>query len=353
MKGLSGRGSAGVTLEQVAKVAQVSRATVSRVVNGDRRVGLDSRAAVEAVVRELGYVPNRAARSLVTRRSDSVAVVIPEPTAQVFGDPFFPRILRGISEALAEESMQLVLLMPQARRDEQRVERYLTAGHGDGVLLISLHGSDPLPESLRTHGIPLVVGGRPPGAGSPYVDVDNRAGAAMAVQHLLDAGGRQVATIAGPQDMAAGVDRLAGYRDRLAAAGRPAGEALVEIADFTLDGGRVAMERLLARAPTIDAVFVASDLMAVGALAALRATGRAIPGDVAVVGFDDSPLATTTQPLLSSVRQPIEEMGREMTRLLMQEIRSPGGAPRRVILETQLVLRESSGGGGGNGPAGS
>ena len=339
------------TLEQVAEAARVSRATASRVVNGDRRVGGSARAAVETAIQELRYVPNRAARSLVTRRSDSVAVVIPEPTSQLFGDPFFPRVLRGISEALDANEMQLVLLMPQARADEERVERYLAAGHGDGVLLISLHGSDPLPESLRRQGIPLVVGGRPPGAGSPYVDVDNRSGAGMAVKHLLDGGRRQIATIAGPQDMAPGADRLAGYRDQLGAAGRPADD-LVEVADFTLEGGRLAMERLLARAPAIDAVFVASDLMAIGALAALRAAGRAIPGDVAIVGFDDSPLAGTTQPPLSSVRQPIEEMGREMVRLLIQEIRSPGGAPRRVILETDLVVRESSAGAAGGGAAG-
>ena len=338
MRPSSGR----ATLEQVAEAASVSRATASRVVNGDRRVGGSARAAVESAIQELRYVPNRAARSLVTRRTDSVAVVIPEPTARLFGDPFFPRVLRGISEALDADEMQLVLLMPQARSDEERVERYLAAGHGDGVLLISLHGSDPLPERLRRQGIPVVVAGRPPSAGSSYVDVDNRNGAGLAVQHLLDAGRRQVATIAGPQDMAPGADRLAGYHDRLAAAGRPARSAAVEIADFTLEGGRAAMERLLARVPTIDAVFVASDLMAVGALAALRAAGRSIPGDVAVVGFDDSPLAGTTQPFLSSVRQPIEEMGREMTRLLMQEIRAPGGAPRRLILETELVVRESS-----------
>jgi DNA-binding LacI/PurR family transcriptional regulator len=329
-----------VTLEQVARLARVSRATASRVVNGDRRVREDARAAVDAAVRELRYVPNHAARSLVTRRSDSVAVVIPEPTAQVFGDPFFPRVLRGITDALADESMQLVLLMPQARADEQRVERYLAAGHVDGVLLISLHGSDPLPETLRRDAVPLVVGGRPPSAGISYVDVDNRGGAANAVRHLLDRGCARVATIAGPQDMAAGADRLVGYRDGLG--GGVGNRELVEAGDFTLEGGRAAMERLLVRAPELDGVFVASDLMAVGAIAALRAAGRAIPGDVAVVGFDDSPLATTTHPPLSSVRQPIEEMGREMTRLLMQEVRAPGGNPRHVILDTGLVTREST-----------
>ena len=330
------------TLEQVAEAARVSRATASRVVNGDRRVGGSARLAVESAVRELRYVPNRAARSLVTRRSDSVAVVIPEPTAQLFGDPFFPRVLRGISEALDADEMQLVLLMPQARSDEARVERYLAAGHVDGVLLISLHGLDPLPRDLQSRGIPVVVGGRPPGAGITYVDVDNRRGAGSAVEHLLGLGRRHVATIAGPQDMPPGADRLAGYHETLAAAGHAAPEQLVEIADFTVDGGREAMERLLRRAPSLDAVFVASDLMAMGALAALQAAGRSVPGDVAVVGFDDSPLATSTQPTLSSVRQPIEEMGREMARLVMRAIREPSDPPRHVILDTRLVARQSS-----------
>lgn len=327
-----------MTLEGVADVARVSRATASRVINGDRRVSESARLAVEDAIRQLGYVPNRAARSLVTRRSDSVAVVIPEPSGQLFGDPFFPRILRGISDELATESMQLVLLMPQDRPGESRVERYLQGGHSDGVLLISLHGSDPLPAGLRRHGIPVVVGGRPHGDGLTYVDVDNRAGAASAVEHLIDRGRRHVATIAGPQDMAAGVDRLAGYRDQIGDH-----ESLVEVADFTLDGGRAAMHRLLEQAPDLDAVFVASDLMAIGAIDALRGAGRRIPEDVAIVGFDDAPLALTTNPTLSSVRQPIEEMGREMTRLLIDQIRFPDRAPRRVILDTRLVVRGSSG----------
>lgn len=331
------------TLEAVARVANVSRATVSRVVNGDRRVRDETRSAVEAAVRDLDYVPNRAARSLVTKRSGSVGVVIPEPTALLFGDPFFPRVLRGISEALAEEELQLVLLMPEVRADEVRVEGYLAAGHVDGVLLISLHGSDPLPEDLRARGIPVVVGGRPPSAGITYVDVDNQRGAGMAVQHLLANGRRRVATIAGPQDMPAGADRLAGYHEALGTAGLPVDERLVEIADFSLEGGRSAMERLLARAPGVDALFVASDLMAMGALATLQAAGRRVPEDVAVVGFDDSPLAAQAHPPLSSVRQPIEEMGREMARLLNRMIASRDRAARRVILATELVVRASSG----------
>ncbi len=330
------------TLEQVARAAKVSRATASRVVNGDRRVAEASRTAVQAAVRDLAYTPNRAARSLVTRRSESVAVVIPEPTGRLFGDPFFPRLLRGVSGELAAEGLQLVFLMPQDRFDERRVSRYLSGGHTDGVLLVSLHGADPLPPDLQRQGIPTVVAGRPAAAGMTYVDVDNRGGAALAMRHLVDTGRSAIATIAGPQDMAPGADRLAGYRDVLSEAGLPADERRVAVADFTLDGGRAAMERLLAGSVDIDAVFVASDLMAVGALAALGAAGRTVPGDVAVVGYDDSPLAASTIPALTSVRQPIEEMGREMVRLLMEEIRTPGRPPRRVILDTELVRREST-----------
>jgi DNA-binding LacI/PurR family transcriptional regulator len=331
-----------VTLEHVATAARVSRATASRVVNGDLRVGDQARTAVEAAVHELGYVPNHAARSLVTRRSHSVAVVIPEPTTQLFGDPFFPRILRGISDGLSDAGLQLVLLMPQGPADEHRVERFVQAGHTDGVMLLSLHGSQELPDRLRRHGVPLVVGGRPPSEGCVYVDVDNRGGAGRAVDHLVEIGRRRIATIAGPQDMAAGSDRLTGYRQRIAAAGLAPDESLVEISDFTLGGGRSAMERLLTRAPSLDAVFVASDLMAVGAVSALAAAGLRIPDDVAVVGFDDSQLALTTEPNLSSVQQPIAEMGREIVRLLLEEIRAPGGPPRHVVLGTRLVVRGSS-----------
>ncbi len=331
-----------VTLEEVARLANVSRATVSRVVNGDLRVGDAARSAVEAAVRELGYVPNRAARSLVTRRSESVAVVITEPTGRLFGDPFFPRLLRGISDALAEGGLQLVLLMPQGPADEPRVARYLSGGHTDGVLLVSLHGADPLPEDLRRRGIPVVVAGRPAGTGLTYVDVDNRGGAAVAVRHLVETGRRRIGTIAGPQDMAPGSDRLAGYRDALAAAGRGIDDERVSIADFTLDGGRAAMAALLESDPNLDGVFAASDLMALGAMEVLRAAGRRIPDDVALVGFDDSPLAESAVPPLSSVRQPIEEMGREMTRLLLASLRHADGPPRRVVLDTTLIARRSS-----------
>jgi DNA-binding LacI/PurR family transcriptional regulator len=335
----------GSTLEEVAHLAGVSRATVSRVVNGSPRVSPDIRIDVQAAIDRLGYVPNRAARSLVTRRSDSIAVVITEPTGRLFSDPFFPRLLRGISSELAARDRQLILLMPDTTADESRTADYLTAGHVDGALLVSLHADDPLPARLAAAGIPTVLVGRPSKANqASYVDVDNRQGAQSAVAHLVSGGRRVIATIAGPQDMAVGTDRLRGYRDGLADAGIPTDPALETIGDFTQEGGAAAMARILAARPDVDAVFAASDLMAAGALTALAAAGRRVPADVAVVGFDDSPVATSTTPQLTSVRQPIEAMGREVARLLVDAVEASDLVPRRVILATDLVRRASSAG---------
>jgi DNA-binding LacI/PurR family transcriptional regulator len=333
----------GATLEEVARVAGVSRATVSRVVNGNTRVNPDVRRTVERAVERLGYVPNPAARSLVTRRSQSIGLVIAEPAGRLFEDPFFPRLLRGIGAALSSRDLQLILLMPQSSGEETRAERYLTAGHVDGALLVSLHGNDPLPQAVAKRGIPVVVGGRPPrGTQVSYVDVDNHQGARTAVEHLIAGGRRRIATIAGPQDMPAGEDRLSGYHDALEAAGIARDAKLVSDGDFTQQEGAEATRKLLAARPDIDAIFVASDLMATGAMQVLRAAGRRIPEDVALVGFDDSAVAASMDPSLTSVRQPIEEMGREMVRLLVEQLADPGSVPRTVILATQLVRRRSS-----------
>jgi DNA-binding LacI/PurR family transcriptional regulator len=335
----------GATLEEVAKLAGVSRATVSRVVNGSPRVSGEVRRSVETAVAQLGYIPNRAARSLVTRRSGSIAVVITEPSGRLFSDPFFPRLLRGISASMAGRDVQVVLLMPENVADSQRTADYLAAGHVDGAVLVSLHGDDPLPGRIAAARIPTVVVGRPiRDSGVSFVDVDNRGGAQSAVAHLVGGGRRVIATIGGTLDMAVATDRLAGYRDAIADAGLPADATLEAMADFTQDGGAAAMARLLAARPDIDAVFAASDLMAAGAMSVLDAAGRRVPDDVAIVGYDDSPVAATSRPPLTSVRQPIEEMGQATARLLLDLVDGTDRAPRRVILATELIRRASSAG---------
>jgi DNA-binding LacI/PurR family transcriptional regulator len=332
-------------LEEVASRAGVSRATVSRVVNGSSRVSGSIRQGVESAIAELGYVPNRVARSLATGRTASIGVVITEPSGRLFTDPFFPRLLRGVSEVLAGHDLQLVLLMPTSQDDAHRIGDYLSAGHVDGVVMVSLHSDDPLPSRLAAADVPLVLIGRPPhGVSASYVDVDNRQGARSAVEHLVAGGRRLVATIAGPSDMPVGIDRLGGFRDAIADAGLALDPRLVAHGDFTQTGGAAAMARLLAARPDLDAVFAASDLMAAGALSALAEAGRRVPGDVAVVGYDDSPVARSTNPPLTSVHQPIEEMGREAARLLVGAADGTNRARRRVILATDLVKRASSAG---------
>jgi len=331
------------TLEAVGAAAGVSRATVSRVINGSPKVSPTAKEAVERAIAELGYTPNRAARSLVTRRTDTVALLFSEPEARVFADPFFVALVRGITAITAEVDMNLVLLIAQDDAEHERARRYLRRDHVDGVVLMSLHGDDPLPRLLEEAGVPTVQVGRPlAGADVCYVDADNRGGARLAVEHLVEQGRRKIATIAGPSSMSPGIDRLAGYRDALKTGGTRSPKGLVEEGDFDEASGYEAMLRLLAREPALDAVFSASDLMAVGALRALREAGRDVPGDVAVIGFDDAPFASHTLPPLTTVRQPLEEMSRQTAELLLERIADGNGALRHVTCATELVRRESA-----------
>jgi DNA-binding LacI/PurR family transcriptional regulator len=312
------------------------------VVNGAAQVSDSARAKVLAAIDELGYVPNRAARALVTRQTESVALVVSESDERFFAEPFFAAIVRGVSNELAGTPYRLLLSIVQSPRDRSRIESFLTPQHVDGVLLLSLHGDDPLPSRLEDRGLPAVLGGRPAGSEPPcYVDIDNEAGAALAVTHLLRSGRRRVATVTGPQDMAAGVGRLAGWRRALTDAGVGADDELVVHGDFGEASGAEGARRLLERRPDIDAVFAASDPMALGVLHTLAEHGRSCPGDVAVVGFDDSPIARHSAPPLTTVHQPVEAMGRQMVRLLVERM-AGGPAEQHVVLDPHLVVRASA-----------
>nr|WP_204261333.1 LacI family DNA-binding transcriptional regulator [Blastococcus saxobsidens] len=328
---------------EVADLAGVSRATVSRVINDSPRVSPEARVAVQAAVEALRYVPNRMARSLVTRRTDTIALVLSEADTQVFSDPFFASIVRGLSARLADTDLNLVLLAARGEREQEKIGRYVRQGHVDGVILMSLHNDDLLPDILTGGHVPVVLSGRPlDGRPVAYVDADNAGGAAAATRHLLSLGRRRIATISGPTDMVAGLDRLAGYRAALAEAGRTPAPELVAEGDFTEAGGVRAMTRLLADAPDLDAVFVASDPMAVGALQALRAAGRRVPEDVAVVGFDDAAVAAVCDPPLTTVAQPLDEMTGLMVELLLDQIESGERTAETRVCATSLVRRASA-----------
>ncbi|MEV7617715.1 LacI family DNA-binding transcriptional regulator [Streptomyces sp. NPDC089799] len=354
-------GSPRPTLEAVAARAGVSRATVSRVVNGGEGVRRPLVDRVRKAVQELGYVPNHAARSLVTRRHGAVAVIIAEPEFRIFSDPFFEKQVRGISRELTARDTQLVLLWVEGTGDHERIARYLDAGHVDGALAFSLHSDDRLPALIARSRVPVVFGGRPalePGLAVPFVDCDNRGGARAAVQHLVSLGRRRIGHIAGPRNQTSALDRIAGYQDVLV----DADPALLCQGDFTSASGARAMAELLERRPDLDAVFAANDLMAAGALRTLRDHGIRVPEDVAVVGFDDmDAVVRDTVPALTTVRQDIEGMGRLMVRLLMRVLDvaahtasasgaesvsgaapAPGAGAASVITPTSLVRRVSA-----------
>ncbi|MET9699928.1 LacI family DNA-binding transcriptional regulator [Streptomyces sp. NPDC006529] len=347
---MSGRQNGRPTLEEVAALAGVGRGTVSRVINGSPRVSEQARDAVARAIAELGYVPNQAARALAGSRTDAVALVIPETEARLFAEPYFLDLIRGVSAELGKADKQLFLTLVRTEAERQRFEHYLAAQRVDGVLLASVHGDDPLPDRIRQLGLPVVMNGRRSEAEPvDYVDSDNIGAGRAAVAHLVGRGRGRIATISGPLDMYVARARLGGYRAGLTEAGIAPDESLVATGDFTEEGGRVAMRELLERAPDLDAVFAASDVMAAGARGVLREAGRKVPEDVALVGVDDSAVARLMDPPLTSVRQPIEEMGRTMTRLLLAQIGEAPGAgsgsgagegPR--VLPTELIVRDSS-----------
>jgi DNA-binding LacI/PurR family transcriptional regulator len=329
------------TIRDVAAHAGVSRGTVSRVLQGGHNVSPGAQEAVNAAIRKLGYVVNRAARSLVTQRAGSVAFLLSETQDRFFEDPNFTTLLRGCTKALAEHDVPLVLITAGTDAERRRISRYLSSRPVDGVLLISSHTGNPMIDNLHRAGLPFVSCGKPLGQrGTAYVAADDREGAKDMVRHLIDTGRRRIATIAGPQDTSGGLDRLAGYHDMLAEHGIAVDERLVAIGDYSRASGESCMRQLLIQAPDLDAVFVASDLMANGALTAISQSGRRVPDDIAVGGFDDSPIALDAQPPLTTIRQPWDRISDVMVRQLLAQI--DGDGPATVILPTELVVREST-----------
>jgi DNA-binding LacI/PurR family transcriptional regulator len=326
-------------MEDVAAVAGVSRGTISRALNGGHHVSPAAMQAIRRAIRQTGYVVNQHARSLVTQRSQSVAFILSEPQELLFEDPNFNILLRGCTQALAAHDVTLVLAIAGSKEERKRVSRFVTSGHVDGALLVSAHSGNPIMDELLGQGVPVVACGAPLGheRDLAYVSADDRDGARQMVQYLRDSGRQTVATITGPLDTPGGVQRLAGYQDVLG----QADDRLVATGElYTRAAGDAAMTRLLATAPDLDAVFVASDLMAAGALAALRRAGRRVPDDVAVGGFDDSSVATTVEPALTTIRQPMARISGELVRLLLGLI--DGEPPAAVILPTELVRRDSA-----------
>lgn len=326
------------TLEDVARAAGVSRATVSRVVNGGRLVAAETVREVSRVIAELGYRPNSAARALVTRRVGAVAVVVPEADELVFTDPFFPQAYHGAIAAFAEHEIQVLLAMAQPGESAHRMVRYLQSGHVDGAIVISHHGPE-LAKELREASIPVVFVGDPGVKGVAFAELDQHDAARRATEYLMARGSTRIASITGPMDMNAGIERLRGFRAAMDAAGlEPVG---IAEGGFSLSSGERAMARLLAVAPDLDGIFVASDLMAAGALRALHAAGLEVPGQVRVIGFDNSTAGRQAEPRLTTMTNPASELTRMAGEMLLQILSGQEPqAPR--ILTSDLIVRESA-----------
>lgn len=330
-----------LTLEDIARRAGVSRATVSRVINGENNVKEQTRAQVMEVIQESNFQPNVAARSLAAGRTNVIGLIIPAGVSTIFTDPYFPLLIQGVSSACNAREYSVMLWLAEPEFERRMMRQILHSGLLDGVVVSSMLMEDPIVQSLHDSKKPFILIGRHPRLDVNYLDVDNVHGAREATLHLLRLGHKRIATIAGPHNMIAGSDRLRGYRQALeerSVAVRP--ELIVE-GDFTEAGGYAAMLRLLPNRPT--AVFAASDTMADGALRALRESGLRVPQDVAVVGYDDMPNAPRTNPPLTTVRQPTNRMGVLAVNTLIDIIQNPGSHKRHIVLPVELVIRESCG----------
>lgn len=331
------------TLESVAELSGVSRSTVSRVINDQPGVKDEVRRRVLEIIEQTGYQPNQAARTLASSRSGFIGLVIPHVVSSLFGDPYFPRLIQGITQACNRNDINLTLFLFHSEDEEVTLNRrLLNTGFLDGLIIASSHFQDPLLPHLLEAGVPFAVIGRQdryPEAS--FVDVDNFNGAFAAASHLIRLGRQRIATITGPHDMVAGVDRLLGFRQALSQKGRPADGDLIAEGDFTEEGGYTAMKQLLQARP--DAVFAASDMMALGAIRAINEAGLSVPRDVAIVGFDDIMPPDAARPPLTTIRQPVRRSGVAAVNVLLDLIENGLTPPRRVILDTQLVIRESCG----------
>ncbi len=331
-----------LTIEQIAKQAGVSRSTVSRVINNQPNVDPDTRARVLSIAQNLNYQPNMAARGLASGRTHILGLVIPMGVSTLFTDPYFPLLIQGISSACNEHDYSVMLWLAEPEFERRTIRQILRGGLIDGVIVASALMDDTIYEAMRNDGKPFILIGRhPTDTGITYVDVDNVNSAREIVAHLLRVGYRRVATITGAKNMIATADRLQGYLAALRERGLAADNALIASGDFTEAGGYAAMQRLMPLRP--EAVFVASDAMALGTLRAIREAGLRVPDDIAVAGFDDMPFAARTDPPLTTVRQPIQRAGFVAVETLLDLIAHPQLPPRRIILPTELVIRSSCG----------
>lgn len=333
-----------MNLEDVAKKAGVSRSTVSRVINNDPDVNTKTRQRVLAVIEQVGYTPNPAARALVTSRSQIIGVAVPQTINVFFGDnSYYPMLLQGIAEAINRHNYAMLFWLAEDNEAREnfahRVSRHRQS---DGLIITSITSNDPLFEQLRRQKRRFVMVETPPSHADEvtHVTIDNRNASINAVQHLIDIGRTRIAHISGDIVIKDAADRYEGYRTALEKSNLPVDESLIQFARFNSEAGYEAMKKLLPHHP--DAVFCGGDVIAMGALNALHEMGKRVPEDVAVVGFDDLNVATQLNPPLTTVRHHVQTVGSTAANLLIDQIEGRLEHPYRVVLPTELIVRESS-----------
>ncbi len=331
-----------LTLEDIARLSGVSRSTVSRVINGDPNVSEHTRARVMDIIDKFNFQPNLAARGLAAGRTRILSLIMPTAVANIFVDPYFPLVIQGFSSTCNARDYSVMLWLAEPEYERRMVQQIIHNGLADGVCVSSAMINDPIVKALIDSEMPLVMIGRLPDYPMVnYVDTDNFQGGSQAVLHLLRLGRKRVATITGPLNMVAGEDRLRGYQAALQEHGLPYRPEIVVEGDFSEASGYAAMQRLLPLRP--DAVFAASDMMAIGACRAIREAGFRVPEDIALIGFDDVPAAAGSGFLLTTVRQPIARLGVVAAETLIDIIEHPGIQPCHIVLSTELVVRSTCG----------
>lgn len=331
-----------MNLEEVARLSGFSRSTVSRVINNDPNVSTTTREKVLTIVKQVNFQPNSVARSLAAGRTRILGLIIPRGVSELFTDPYFPTQIQGVASACNSHDHSVMLWVAEPEYERRKMSQFIHNHLMDGVIVSSMLMDDPVVKSLIDSSLPFVLIGRHPSDPAvSYVDVDNRSSSRDAVLHLLRLGRRRIGLVAGPQTMISGYDRQQGYFDGLRSRGLQVNNDLVSEGDYTETGGYMAAQRLIPHKP--DAIFASSDAMALGALRALRDAGLRVPEDVAVVGFDDMPFSSRTEPPLTTIRQPVYRMGVTAVEILLDLIDNPDSTPRRIVLPTELVIRSTCG----------
>lgn len=327
------------TIADIAKAVGVSRATVSLALNGKPGVAPETRRQVLKTAKKLSYKPNALAKGLVLRRTETLGVIIPD-----ISSPFYAELVRGVEQEASANGYHLILCTTAGKLSKEELYlRLLGERRVDGMILMTPRGDEEVIRQLQSEEFPLVVADRDVQAADGVVEVivDNLHGALIAMEYLIGLGYRRIGFIGGTPTLQASRDRLRGYQLAIHEHGLPFQDDWVCTGDFLKEGGYRCMKELISIEPPLDAVFAASDLMAIGAIQAIREVGKRVPDDIAIVGFDDIPLAAHFDPPLTTVRQPMAEMGAMACRLLLQLIRGEEILERKVILQTELIVRGS------------